>query len=320
MSVYLKNRGKILMCRRWLCLFVIPVFCALLLTADASGRVAKPKPVPDINDHNGPTVALSYNSSTPAKNPTASFMYFVPLIAPTGVDMITSPHDQQQAWLTSYDKKITDKTFDVTCEFEMRGKGFFNNILDANDVMAIYLPEMKKGAPLNNGLDYIKFEGEGMGRIDVTGTIDGNTETVTQVDFCFNIRGKKSPVTIGLYSIAPQDGQYKYENKYNEIVARVATLTFKKCQDEPKMGVTVVSVNRATKPNSYIGRVKGVIVNFFLEPPRISKLGNDTMLDFGYALFKEKPSFTFPKAKNVKPNKPATITKLPEQQTADKAL
>jgi hypothetical protein len=318
------------MCRRWLCLFVIPVFCTLLLTAGigmhagpsrpASGRGAKPKPLPDINDHNGPTVALSYNSSTPAKNPAASFMYFIPLIAPTLVEVETSANNRQQAWLVSYDKKITDKTFYVTCEFEMRGKGFFNNILDAQGVMAMYLPEMKKGVPLTNGLDYIKFEGEGMGRIEVAGTINGNTETVTQVDLCFNTRGRKSPVTIGLYSIAPEDGQYKYENKYNEIIARVATLTFKKCQDEPKMEVTVVSVNRATKPNGYLGRVKGFIVNFFLEPPKISKLGNDTMLNFGYALFKEKPSFTFPKADNVKANKLATISKPPKQQTADKAL
>jgi hypothetical protein len=303
------------MCRRWLCLFVIPVCCALLLTVDASGRIAKLKPAPDLNDHNGPTVALSYNSDTPAKSPTASFMYFVPLIAPAGVTMATSPDNQQQAWLVSCDKKITDNTFYVTCEFEMRGKGFFNNILDANDVMAIYLPEMKKGAPLINGLDYIKFEGEGRGRIEVAGTIDGNTETVTQVDLRFNVRGKKSPVTIGLYSIAPQDGQYKYENRYNEIVARVATLTFKKCQDEPKMGVTVESVNRATKPNGYLGRVKGFIVNFFLEPPRISKIGNDTMLDFGYAIYKQRPSFTFPKANNLKANKLATISIPPKQQT-----
>jgi len=318
------------MCRRWLCLFVIPVFCTLLLTANigicsdpnrpASGRGAKPKPLPDVKDHNGPTVALSYNSSPPAKNPAASFMYFIPLIAPTLVENETSPNNQQQAWIVSYDKKITDKTFYVTCEFEMRGKGFFNNILDAQEVMAIYLPELKKGVPLTNGLDYIKFEGEGLGRIEVAGTIKDNTETVTQVDLCFNIRGQKSPVTIGLYSIKPVKGQYKYENRYNEVIARVATLTFKKCDGEPKMGIEVVSVNKASKPNSYIGRVKGFIVNFFLEPPKISKLGNDTMLDFGYALFKEKPSFTFPKANNIKANKQATISKPPKQQTADKAL
>ncbi len=303
------------MCRRWLCLFVIPVFCTQLLTAGigfcanpngpASGRGAKPKPLPDINDHNGPTVALSYNSSTPAKSPTASFMYFIPLIAPTLVERQTSPNNQQQAWLVSYEKKVASDSFLVSCEFEMRGKGFFNNILDAQGVMAMYLPELKKGAPLTNGLDYIKFEGEGMGRVEVTGTINGNTETVTQVDLCFNIKGQKSPVTIGLYSVKPEKGQYKYENKYNEIIARVATLTFKKCDGEPKMGIEVVSVNKASKPNSYIGRVKGFIVNFFLEPPKISKLGNDTMLDFGYALFKQKPSFTFPKATNIKPAKSA---------------
>jgi hypothetical protein len=296
-------------------LFVIPVFCTLLLTAGIgicsdpnsppSGRDAKP--VPDINDHNGPTIALSYNSSTPAKNPAASFMYFIPLIAPTLVEREISPNNQQQAWIVSYEKKVTSESFYVNCEIEMRGKGFFNNVLDAQGVMAMYLPELKKGAPLTNGLDYIKFEGEGMGRIEVTGTIDGNTETVTQVDLCFNIKGQKSPVTIGLYSIKPEKGQYKYENKYNEVIARVATLTFKKCDGEPKMGIEVVSVNKASKPNSYIGRVKGFIVNFFIDPIRISKLGNDTMLNFGYALLNKQPSFTFPKATNIKTDKPATI-------------
>ena len=296
---------------------MIAVFCALLLTAGigicadpnilASGRAANTKPVLDINDPNGPTVPLSYNSAAPAKTPTASFMYFIPLIAPTLVERETSTDNQQQAWLVSYEKKVTSDSFLVSCEFEMQGKGSFNNILDAQGVMAIYLPELKKGAPLNNGLDYIKFEGEGTGRIDVAGTIDGNnTETVTRVDLCFNVRGKKSPVIIGLYSIKPENGQYKYENKYDEIVARVATLTFKKCQDVPRMEVTVVSVNRATRPNSYLGRVKGFIVNFFIDPVKISKLGNDTMLDFGYALVKQKPSFTFPKATNIKPAKLAT--------------
>jgi hypothetical protein len=29
-------------------------------------------------------------------------------------------------------------------------------------------------------------------------------------------------------------------------------------------------------------------------------LGNTTMLEFGYAIFKQEPEFTFPKAKNIK--------------------
>jgi len=116
---------------------------------------------------------------------------------------------------------------------------------------------MKKNTPIHNLLDYIRLEGEGSGRIDVKGTIADSNVTVTRVDVHFNTRWKKSPVTIGLYSVKPENGQYKYENKYNEIVARVATLTFKKCDGEPRMDIEVVSVNKASKPDSHMGRVKG---------------------------------------------------------------
>ena len=119
------------------------------------------------------------------------------------------------------------------------------------------------------------------------------------MDVRFGTKGK-SPVTIGLYSIKPENGQYKYENRHNEIVAQVAILTFKKSDGEPRMDIEVVSVNKASKPNSYIGKVKGFIVNFFIDPIRISKLGNDTMLRFGHALLNKQPSFTFPKALNIK--------------------
>jgi thymidine phosphorylase len=33
---------------------------------------------------------------------------------------------------------------------------------------------------------------------------------------------------------------------------------------------------------------------------KIDKLGNETMLSFGYALLKQEPEFTFPLAKNIK--------------------
>ena len=260
----------------------------------------------DSNGSNGPVVMLSYNGLKPMKTPTASFMYFIPLVSPTLVSTEISPNNRQRVMFISYEKSVVLDSFIVSCEFELQGSGFFMDVFDSNGVIAAFGEEIKKNAPVKNILDYIRLEGEGFGRIDVKGTIADSNVTVTQVDLCFNIRGQKSPVTIGLYSVKPEKGQYKYENKYNEIVARVATLTFKKCQDEPRMEVTVVSVNRATKPNGYLGRVKGFIVNFFIDPVRISKLGNDTMLDFGYALLKKKPSFTFPKATNIKPAKPAT--------------
>ncbi|MGB7581747.1 MAG: hypothetical protein WBL85_04785 [Sedimentisphaerales bacterium] len=285
-------------------LFVITVFCTLLLMAgigicaDPNSRDAKP--AADINDPNGPTVMLSYNTLKSVKTPTASFMYFIPLISPTLVSTQISPNNRQQAVFISYEKSVVLDSFTLSCEFELQGSGFFTDIFDSNGIIATFPEEIKKNAPVNNLLDYIRLEGEGFGRIDVKGTIADSNVTVTQVDVHFNTRGKKSPVTIGLYSVKPENGHYKYENRHNEIVARVATLTFKKCDGEPRMDIEVVSVNKASRPNSYIGRVKGFIVNFFIDPIRISKLGNDTMLNFGYALLNKQPSFTFPKAANIK--------------------
>ena len=294
--------------RQWSNLFVITAVVALLsivnvgVSADPNSRTKAPgsKQTADGNDANGPTVALSYNSQKAEKNSTLSFMYFVPLISPTLVEMETSANNEQQASLVSYERKVTSKSFYVSCEFEMRGKGFFKTIFNPPEVIAICLAHTKKDEPMTNALDYIKFDGEGLGRIDVRGTISGSTETVTEVDIHFNARGQKSPVTIGLYSIDPKDGQYKYENRYNELVTRVATLTFRKSAGDPTMGVKIVSVNKVVKPNRFIGRIKGVIANFFIDPPRVSKLGNDTMLNFGHALLKQRPSFVFPKAENLK--------------------
>jgi len=290
--------------RQKISLFGIAVFCTLFLMAGlgicADPNILNAKPAADINDPNGPTVMLSYNTLKPMKTPTSSFMYFIPLISPTLVSTQISPNNRQQAMFISYKKNVVLDSFTLSCEFELQGSGFFMDIFDSNGVIATFPEEIKKNAPVNNLLDYIRLEGEGFGRIDVKGTIADSNVTVTQVDVHFNTKGKKSPVTIGLYSIKPENGHYKYENRHNEIVARVATLTFKKCDGEPRMDIEVVSVNKASRPNSYIGRVKGFVVNFFIEPIRISKLGNDNMLNFGYALLNKQTSFTFPKAVNIK--------------------
>ena len=261
-------------------------------------------------DSNGPTVTLSYDGSKPAKNPSSSFMYFVPLIAPTRVDMEISPDNQQQAWFLSYYKKVTKKTFYVTCDFEMRGTGSFNNILDHNEVIANFPEEIKKGAPIKNALNYINFEGEGVGRIEARGTINDSNEIVNEVKITFNVGGNESPITIGLFSINPENGKYDYSKRYNELVAHAATLTFKKSQGDPKMGVVVASVdNKAANPKSRIGKIKGFFANFFIEPVKISKPGNDTMLNLGYALLNKQPSFTFPMAHNIKESKTVPVDK-----------
>jgi hypothetical protein len=296
------------MSRRWLSLSLLCVFCVLLLAAGAGagsnlktpsgnhiGRADK-----DVNDANGPTVLLSYDSNAPESNPTSSFMYFVPLISPTLVDMEISANNSHVARIVSYKKKVTPSSFSVSCEFEMLGEGFFETIFDAPMVIEMFLPEQDKDESMANILDYIKFEGAGFGRVDVKGNITGSESAVTEVTIHFNARGHKSPVSIGLYSIEPKDGQFKYENKYNEMIARIASLTFRKNGSRPKMEVKLASVNKAANPNGFISKVKGVVANWFLNPIRISEIGNDTMLDFGLALLKEKQAFTFPKADNIR--------------------
>ena len=263
--------------------------------------------VSDNTDANGPTLILNYSKETFKKNPILAFAYFIPLISPALVDREINVNNEQQEGIISYKRTFTSNSFYVTCEFELSGKGFHKNIFDSAGMIARNLDDVKKGEPLTNMLDYIKFEGDGVGLIEVKGTINGSTQIVTEVDICFDARSQKSPVTIGLYSVKPQGGQYKYENRYNELIARVDTLKFKKSEKKPKMGILIASIHRNTEDESYWGTIKGVIANFFIKPLEVDKLGNDTMLNFGYAILKEKPAFTFPKAKNIKENKTVAI-------------
>jgi hypothetical protein len=277
--------------------------CILLFTAGV-GTSADIKSVADGNivaeGGSGPTVLLSYGRETFEENPISSFMYFVPLISPTLVDRQTSPNNTQRVGIITHERKMTSKSFSVTCEFEILGKGFHKNTFDPAEMMALFLHELKEGETLTNMLDYIQFEGEGFGRLEITGTITGSVETVTEIDMWFNAGGHKSPVTIGLYDVGPKDGQYKYENRSNQSVARVDRLTFKKTEKSPRMGIKVASISKSPNGDGFWGSVKGVVANLFIRPPMVDKLGNDTMLDFGYALLKQKPAFTFPKAKHIK--------------------
>ena len=250
---------------------------------------------------NGPTVLLSYGEGALRENPIQAFMYFVPLISPVTVDRRTSTENHQQVGVVSYEKKVTSKSFSVNCEFEIKGSGFSRYTFDPTGIIAMKIAESKKSNPdsLSNLLDYIHFEGEGFGNIQIKGTINGATQTVTEVNLEFNARGYKSPVVIGLYDVKAKNGQYNYGNRSDEIVARVNSLTFKKSQN-PKMDITVASISKKAGANGFLGQVKAAIANLFIKPVKVTPLGNQTLLNFGYALFEQKPSFTFPKAPNLK--------------------
>jgi hypothetical protein len=317
MRLYVTNLRVLLRNNRLIALFAVTFICPVLLTAcvglssDPNSQMSSSGSLADGNDSakdsNGPTMIMSYSKKQFVKNPIESFMYFVPLIAPTLVDNISSVNNTQQVGIISHDKKVTSKSFYVACDFEILGSGFHMNTFDSAGMIAAHTDELKKGESLTNMLDYINFDGEGFGRIEVKGTMNGSTPTVTEVGMQFNARGHKSPVTIGLYDIKPKEEQYKYENRSNQIVARVNSLIFKKTPNTPHMEIIVASISDAAESEGFFSSVKGAIANLFINPPEITKLGNNTMLNFGYALQKQKPAFTFPKAKNLRENRKLAI-------------
>jgi hypothetical protein len=83
----------------------------------------------------------------------------------------------------------------------------------------------------------------------------------------------------------------------------VNTLTFKKSEENPRMEITVASINKGTESDSLWGHIKAIIANLLIKPVQVDELGNATMLDFGYALLEKSPTFTFPKAKNIRENR-----------------
>ena len=251
-------------------------------------------------ESNGPTILLDYRQEGFIKNPISSFMYFVPLISRTLVDREISANNDQQVGIIKYEKNVTSESFRVVCEFEISGRGFHKTTYDAEGMIKAHIDDSEKGESLTHILDYIKVEGEGFGRVEVNGTMTGSTPSVTEVYMEFTGRGHKSPVTVGLYDIRQKEGQYKYENRSNQIIARVNSLVFKKTEKTPRLGITLASIRDQSESDGLFGAVKGAIANLFIRPPKVAKLGNETMLDFGRALLEQKSVFTFPKAKNIK--------------------
>ena len=255
-----------------------------------------------VTDSNGPTIFLDCADEETVSNSLRNFMYFVPLISPTLVDNKSSEENSQLAGIISCEKKIRKNSFYICCEFYMKGKGFNKNTFDSTQMIKRNLEDVAEGEPVKNILDYIKFEGSGFGKIEARGDIIDGIAKVQDVKVCFDSRDEKSPVTIGLYSVECIDGEYKYESKYNRIVARIRTLEFERNPDMdiPEMSLKVASLGKDEAENGLWGSIKGAIANLFIPPIEINPLGNDTMLDLGLAILNGQRVFTFPKAGNLK--------------------
>jgi hypothetical protein len=283
----------------------VGVLCALL---SAFGVSAAESVDTDTENDSGPTIKMSYTRATFEQNPIGSFMYFVPLIALSPVERYTSADNVQEVGIVSYSRQMRSRSFQVVCDFEIRGAGFHKNSFEPAGLIERLTQDLKPNDTLKGVLDYVVIEGEGLGRIEVKGTMNGSTADVTEVNLRFNARRRQSPVTIGLYDIAPTDGEYVYENRSNEVVVRVNTLEFKKDGGTPTMDIGVASISKANGSEGFFARIRGVVANLLITPPTISEIGNETMLDLGYAVLNQDAEFTFPVARNLQ--KDAIVDRL----------
>lgn len=291
------------------------VFCIGVGAAASEGEVATatPKTILIPTEYGtpagaGPTIFLDYNFAKKniRMNPVYAFMYFVPLISPTLVESKISKDNKQFVQLTSYDKKVNSHSFSVVCKFKINGKGIQKTVFDPETMIKYNTKRFNGKKKMKYLLGYIQFRDGGIGSVNIKGKIKDSVATVTSVNVLFNAGGKRSPVTVGLYNVKAVDGQYKYENKCDEIVTRVNTLGFKKNGKEPKMTIKLASIDDKEGGGSLWGMVKAAVANVLLiEPIEIDKIGNAAMLDFGDALLGQRKIFTFPPAQNlIMPKRP----------------
>lgn len=282
--------------------FWIIAFLALnLSTAISSGANTQSQPAPaNIKTHtSGPTLRLNSSGTEALTNRVSEFMYFVPLISKEPVSVVESPANSQYARMLSAKRAFTPQSFEVTCEFEFAGAGHLKNIFDHSAKIQRRAADLKKGVSLRYQLAAINIEGAGNVSVQITGTVSNEVPTVTEVQMRFNDRGRSSPVTIDLHDFYYADNQVRIRN---ENVARISTLIFHRQAGPAKMEISLTSLKPKAAGSSlwqsFKAGIKSATANMFIKPITIDPAGNDTMLNFGFALATAAPEFTFPLATN----------------------
>lgn len=253
----------------------------------------------------GPTVQLDYEGDSGVVNKAADFLYFVPVISITPVDRSSSEENSQTSRILSYRKTWQGDRFTIDCRFQMQGEGWHKDHYEPSSLIA-WLAQDKTSGDLKNLLDYITFEGEGFGRVEVIGRLVNDEPCVETMRIHFNADEHRSPVRAGLYNVKRKNGGYRYEDRYDPIVVRINTLEFRHTEGKPQMLVSVASVVNAGKAEGFWGRLMGAVANMLIPPVEIAQQGQEAMLSFGKALYEQAPTFTFPKAENLVEHSPAT--------------
>lgn len=248
----------------------------------------------------GPTLRLNDGHGEAGENPVGDFMYFVPLISPEPVSVSNDAGVEHRVRLLAMTRRIKPESFVLKSEFEFIGAGRQQNLINCTNAVRRHKARLKGGGKMERVLSAINVQGPGKGNIEIEGVITNGVPIVNEVRLRFNAHGQTSPVSISLHDLDYRDGEFR---AFNEIVARVNTLTFQRTRGRPKMEVTVASVKPKTaKDNLWQnlkGGIKSLAVNLFIPPLDVDPRGHQAMLEFGGALASQAATFTFPLATNL---------------------
>lgn len=254
------------------------------------------------NIQSGPTLHLEYSSEQLA-NPVDAFMYFVPLNSLTGVRTEIDPNTNFSAGIINWQRKDTRKnTFTLTCDFEVSGTGLYKVIYEPGEMINFVGRKHQNEKKLTGLLDWIQFDGNCRGQVEAAGIVKGKEAVIETITIRFNRNGQRSPVTIAIYDVPRVDNRYAYGNRQNSTIARVNALTFQRSDEDPRMSVEVATVQKAHQSEGLFSSITAMFANLLLSAQPVSEVGNDTMLDFGLALYHKKPAFTFPVAETLRPS------------------
>lgn len=248
----------------------------------------------------GPTIRLDYRPDAAGGASIADFTCFVPLISPEPVDRSTSADNSQWVRVLRHRSEWRGASFTSICDFEIVGQGFLRHTFDHAPLILRNARKLDEGGALRRLLHYIHFQGGGRGRVEVRGSIAGRVARVTEVVLRFGLAGA-SPVTARIHDIGREKGRVV---ERNAIVARVDALTFRREDGPPRMGVSLASLGSADAAEGWWAGLKGAmaakVANLVVKPLRVDVLGHRAMLDFGRAIARQAPTFTFPKARNLR--------------------
>jgi hypothetical protein len=267
----------------------------LLLLAALSGPASRAA------DTNGPTLHLHSKAQEAAANPGAEFMYFVPLISREPVASLTSPGSTQLVRVISTKRHVSGHSFTAACEIELNGDGRQQSVFDLAPTIRRHERQLQNGGFLKRQLKSINIQGAGAITVEVKGAVSNDVATINEVRLRFDAHGHVSPVWIDLCDIHRIEGVIQ---PANEIMARVNALTFRRQAGPPTMEVSVASVKHKESGDgfwqNFKGRLAGAAVNMLIDPLKIEAVGQQAMLDFGQALVSGAPTFTFPRARNLR--------------------